>query len=117
MHKPVPLSPTRSVITSVFADTDKHFIDKINSELATGRERCPFGSLPDYVKVSLLYVIPKSTPRKFRLIHNLSSPKGKSVNKCIDPNMWSVSSYRRLDVTAFLSASLIARSGIWRKWT
>ena len=111
MHKPVPLSPTRSVITSVLADTDKHFIDKINSELAARRVRGPFGSLPDYVKVSPFYVIPKSTPGKFRLIHNLSSPRGKSVNECIDPNMRSVSYCRCLDVAAFLSAK--PESEVW----
>ena len=66
------------------------FTQKINAELIAKRVLGPFKSLPAHVIVSPLYVISKSTPGKYRLIHNLSSPNGNSINESIDTDMKSV---------------------------
>ena len=42
------------------------------------------------LKVSLLGVVPKKEPNKFRLIHHLSYPKGASFNYGIDADLCSV---------------------------
>ena len=63
------------------------------SELEAGRVVGPL-DLQKYpqVQVSPLGVIPKShQPNKWRLIVDLSSPEGKSVNDCIDKSLCSLS--------------------------
>ena len=64
----------------------------IAEECAEGRLLGPFSpdSLPS-VQVSRFGVIPKSTPGKWRLILDLSSPEGQSVNDGIDPELCSLS--------------------------
>ena len=53
---------------------------KLNTELENGRILGPYKDMPvDNLIVSPLYVVPKSTPWKFRLIHDLSHPKTNSV--------------------------------------
>ncbi|XP_031760883.1 uncharacterized protein LOC116412005 [Xenopus tropicalis] len=52
----------------------------------------PFASLPfPNLRVSPLGVVPKKEPGKFRLIHHLSHPKGKSVNDGISKEAAAVS--------------------------
>ena len=59
-------------------------IDKLNAELCHGRilGPCAVSPLP-LACYSPLYAIPKSTPGKFRRIHDLSKPCGNSVNDSI----------------------------------
>lgn len=95
-------SPRRSY-RSGHGDNAQAFLSKLNVELSMKRVLGPYDSPPDNVIVSPLYVIPKnSTPGKYRLIHNLSSPRGKSVNDIIDPLMRTVSYCSVLDVASYL---------------
>ena len=52
--------------------------------------------------LSQLYVIPKSTPGKFRLIHDLSKPTGCSVNDNIPDSLKSVQYCSVIQVAQFL---------------
>ncbi|KAJ1200409.1 hypothetical protein NDU88_004233 [Pleurodeles waltl] len=64
---------------------------KLAKERALGRLVGPFKSPPLAGFVcSPLGVVPKKEPGQFRLIHNLSAPKGSSVNDAIDPQLCSV---------------------------
>ena len=71
--------------------------DKIRDELAAGRIAGPFSHppLPGLV-VSPLGLVPKKLPGDFRMIHDLSYPKGDSVNSHMLPGASSVS-YELLD--------------------
>ena len=64
----------------------------IASELKLGRIAGPFSAPPfeDFV-ISPLGLIPKKEPGAFRLIHDLSFPKGDSVNSGIPREYCSVS--------------------------
>lgn len=66
--------------------------DNLFKEVALGRMAGPFAvrPLPNLV-VSLLGVVPKREPNKFRLIHHLSYPLGGSVNYVFDPKVCLVS--------------------------
>ena len=61
------------------------------------------GPLPlqefSFVQISPFGVIPKSTPGKWRLILDLSSPHGKSVNDRIDRRLCSLT-YTKVDEVA-----------------
>ena len=63
----------------------------LESELRKGRIIGPFSRecIPD-VRVSPFGVIPKSKPGTWRLITNLSSPEGSSVNDGIDKSLCSI---------------------------
>ena len=76
----------------------------IAEECAAGRLLGPFNpaSLPS-VHISSFGVIPKSTPGKWRLILDLSSPEGHGVNDGIDQELCSLS-YIRVDDTAKAAA-------------
>jgi len=64
---------------------------KIKKELEAGRLAGPFQSPPlSPFIVSPLGLIPKKSPGDFRLIHNLSFPKGASANDGISPENTSV---------------------------
>ncbi|KAJ1152220.1 hypothetical protein NDU88_004997 [Pleurodeles waltl] len=64
---------------------------KIEKERALGRLAGPFKRPPLAGFVcSPLGVVPKKEPGQFRLIHNLSAPRGSSVNDAIDPQLYSV---------------------------
>ena len=80
-------------------------VDKLNAELQQGRILGPYISPPCELVISPLYVIPKSRPGKFRLIHDLSRPKGLSVNDHIDSSCKNVSYCSVLDVAAHLLTS------------
>ena len=60
--------------------------DKLSKELSVGRIAGPFLERPfSSLRISPPGLIPKKTPREFRLIHHLSFPHGDSINSCI-PN-------------------------------
>ena len=66
--------------------------EKIDKELRLGWIAGPFSTPPfPHYRCSPIGVVPKQAPGEFRLIHNLSSPLGNSVNKHIDPSNTSVS--------------------------
>ena len=57
---------------------------KVKIELSKGRFEGPFKNTPfRNFKVSPLAIIPKRQPDSFRLIHDLSFPRGNSVNSYI----------------------------------
>lgn len=58
--------------------------DKLSKELTKGRIIGPFPSKPNNLVCSPLAIIPKKEPNTFRLIHDLSYPKGQSVNASIE---------------------------------
>jgi len=79
---------------------DSHFPiihDKLQQEIEAGRVAGPFSSPPyNNLFLSPLYAVPKKLPGKFRLIHDLSHPKGLSVNDGIPPELSSVT-YSSID--------------------
>ena len=61
------------------------------SELQQGRLVGPLNSRTDHIHTNLFGVIPKrNQPDKWRLITDLSSPRGSSINDGIDPALCSV---------------------------
>ena len=79
---------------------------KIDRELHLGRIAGPFPSPPfPNLRCSPIGLVPKQTPGEFRLIHNLSSPLGDSVNDHIDPAKATVS-YTSFDDAVELVSSL-----------
>ena len=76
---------------------------KLNSELSAGHVLGPYDRppLPD-MQISPLYVVPKSEPGKFRMIHNLSHPKGHAVNDNLQPHMCTVSYCSVADVVDYM---------------
>lgn len=70
---------------------------KLEKELSSHRLAGPFASPPfDPFVISPLGIVPKKSPGEFRLIHNLSHPRGYSVNDGILPEDSSVS-YATID--------------------
>ena len=64
---------------------------KLSKELAAGRLARPFIAAPFHpFRVSPLVLVPKKSPREFRLIHHLSFPRGSSVNDGMAPENTSV---------------------------
>ena len=90
------------------AETNPDVVTAYLQEAVTvGRVFSPLqvGSIPG-VQVSPFGVIPKShTPGKWRLIVDLSSPKGSSVNDGISSDLFSLS-YIRIDDVSRVIASL-----------
>ena len=70
---------------------------KISKELELGRIAGPFDTppFPNFI-VSPLGLVPKKNSGEYRLIHDLSFPKGDSVNSHIDPEFSAVQ-YEVLD--------------------
>ena len=64
-------------------DNKEHVTAKIEHELEMNRIVGPFDTLPSNLVCSPLALIPKKETGKFRLIHDLSYPKGDSVNLSI----------------------------------
>ena len=82
--------------------------DKLNCEAAMGRIRGPFLSpTPPNVILSPLGVVPKKGAGEYRLIHDLSFPKGNSVNSNID-RVYSEGHYELLDYCV----SIVRRMGV-----
>lgn len=72
--------------------------DLLNVELSANRLYGPFSVSPyNYYHISPIGVVPKKEAGKFRLIHDLSFPKGCSVNDGIPNDIKSVS-YEPLDL-------------------
>ena len=70
---------------------------KLNAELEKGRISGPYKKPPlENMIFSPLGLVPKKTPNEFRLIHDLSFPKGESVNSHIDKASSTVE-YETLD--------------------
>ncbi|XP_077778992.1 uncharacterized protein LOC144326320 [Podarcis muralis] len=64
---------------------------KIQKEIVAGRVAGPFPVPPiDQLHISPLGIVPKKAPGEFRMIHNLSYPKGSSVNDAIPQEMCTV---------------------------
>jgi hypothetical protein len=82
---------------------DSSLKKKLLSEVALGRVMGPFAAPPlaDF-QISPLSVIEKKTPGKFRMIHNLSSPRGHSVNEAIPEVLKSVAYCKVADVVDYL---------------
>ena len=90
---------------------------KIDRELQLGRVAGPFSTPPlPNLRCSPVGLVPKQAPGEFRLIHNLSSPLGNSVNDHIDPSAASVH-YASFDdavamVTSLGPEALMAKADI-----
>lgn len=90
------------------ATRNPRFMDQyINSELRAGRILGPFVSLPPHCIISPLGLVPKKEAGSFRVIHDLSFPKGQGVNDLIPNHLTSVS-YEDFDHVAHL----IRQSGV-----
>lgn len=64
---------------------------KLSKELTARRIVGPFAAPPFHpFRVSPLGLVPKKTPREFRLIHHPSYPRGSSVNDGIAPEHTTV---------------------------
>ena len=64
----------------------------IKGEITAGRVMGPFKEPPfSFFRCSPIGVVPKKTAGKFRVIMNLSKPKGSSVNDCINKEDFSLS--------------------------
>lgn len=64
---------------------------KIQKEILAGRVAGPFPEPPiDQLHISPLGIVPKKAPGEFRMIHNLSYPRGASVNNAIPQEMCTV---------------------------
>ena len=83
------------VSASEYPEVVQAYLDK---EVALGRVVGPvdLASVPEGTQLSPFGVIPKSQPGKWRLIVDLSSPDGGSVNDGIEPELCSLQ-YLRLD--------------------
>ena len=80
-------------------------IEKMNTELRQGRILGPYSSPPvENATYSPLYAIPKSEPGKYRLIHDLSKPKGCSVNENIPDDTKTVHYCSVMEVADFLKS-------------
>lgn len=74
---------------SAFAHSS--FLDEyIAKELRAGRIVGPFDVLPEHCIISPLGLVPKQEPGSFRVIHDLSYPKGRGVNDLIPNHLTSV---------------------------
>lgn len=89
-------------------------IDKLNVELKAGRILGPYCKSPiPFATFSPLYVIPKSTPGKFRLIHDLSKPASCSVNSNIPESLKSVQYSTVIEVAEFLATTSEEDGSMW----
>ena len=71
--------------------------EKLRIELEAGRVSGPFDHMPlEHLIVSPIGLVPKKEPGLYRLIHDLSAPKGASVNDCI-PKEFCTVQYETLD--------------------
>ena len=76
---------------------------KLNKEIQSGRIVGPFGNPPfKNLQISPLGIVPKKVPGQFRMIHNLSFPKGSLINHFICPELSTVQYTRFDDATALL---------------
>lgn len=79
--------------------------EKLLAEVAQHRIQGPFSRPPiEDLQISPISVVEKSTPGKFRFIHNLSSPVGHSVNDAIPTHLKTVQYCKVSDVVDLLLA-------------
>lgn len=79
---------------------------KIQKEVQAGRVEGPFVKPPfANFRVSPLGLVPKKEAGEFRMIHDLSYPKGDSVNAHIDPKLCSVQ-YTKFDAAVHMVQKL-----------
>lgn len=92
-HVPHVMSPWKHPIRNPkSADQNPQFLDQyICKELSAGRIVGPFSSLPHHCIVYPLGLVPKHEAGAFRVIHDLSFPKGRGVNDLISNHLMSVS--------------------------
>ena len=94
-----------------------HVNEKINHEIHLGRIAGPFDEPPFFnFHSSPLGLVPKHDPGKYRLIHDLSFPKGDSINSYTSREFTTVQ-YETLDRVVELVRScgrncLIAKADI-----
>lgn len=91
--------------------------EKIYKELLAGRFAGPFLTPPfSNFTISPLGLCPKKDPKKFRLIHHLSFPKGDSVNDSIAEEFCSVQYTKIIDairgIKEFKSPCFLAKTDI-----
>lgn len=84
-----PIAEPRNHISAL--NNSSKVSEKLSKELALGRISGPFTQPPfSNLSVSPLGLVPKKDPGKFRLIHNLSYPKGQSINDLIPKEISAV---------------------------
>ena len=104
------ISPLRSATSNMFS-ARMHLqvvTDYLQAELSRGRMLGPFHSVRDLppLQINRFGVIPKGhNTGKWRLITDLSFPRGRSVNDGIDPSLCSLS-YTTVDDIAATMATL-----------
>ncbi len=118
---PIPhsgISHPTSIRNHKSATANPHIVDaKIQHELSLERIAGPFNSLPiPNLVLSPIGLVPKKEEGNYRLIHDLSYPKGNSVNEGI-PREFCTVQYETLDtVTAHILAcgkwALVAKADI-----
>jgi hypothetical protein len=78
--------------------------EKVEAEVSLGRILGPFARPPVVgLQLSPVSLVEKRTSGKFRLIHNLSAPRGRSVNEAIPDDKKSVSYCRVADAVAYIN--------------
>ena len=84
IHSSVPHRPA-SVYTNHRSALDSEFLvtTKLQNESSLNRISGPYGTLPKDLLLSPLSCVPKRDSEDIRLIHDLSFPKGESVNDFI----------------------------------
>jgi hypothetical protein len=86
----------------------------ITEELAANRVRGPFNKPPfDEFQCSPLGLVPKKDPCKFRVIHHLSYPEGRSVNDQI-PSENTQAAYQSVD-DAIQMITNVGKAGLLSK--
>lgn len=89
-HTPSPW--THPIRNHTSCSRNAAFLDQyIAKELQAGRIVGPFSSLPPHCIISPLGLVPKQEAGAFRVIHDLSFPKGQGVNDLIPNHLTSVS--------------------------
>lgn len=93
--------PTRTTRNHTSATDNPHVVDeKLKIELSQGRIAGPFQSKPiPHLVISPIGLVPKKDKGSFRLIHDLSFPKGSSVNDNIPQEFCSVH-YETIDTVS-----------------
>lgn len=88
-HFPIPWQSSHRNYASAHKNPT-FLVDYIGKELAAGRIAGPFDYPPPGVFFSPLGLMPKHDPDDFRVIHDLSIPKGRGVNDLIPNELTSV---------------------------
>lgn len=110
----VPVNNQKCIRKPTNIENRSVVIDKLNAELVNGRLLGPYSQSPlSAATYSPLYAIPKSEPGKYRLIHDLSKPKGCSVNDNIPNDLKSVKYCSVMQVAEFLHGEKMKEAGTY----